>query len=275
MNTSLVSATAAPSPQPLQRTGDFAHRAHTLQQVRGFARLSRVLSDGIEALVVRVSRLPDQPVYATASFPWTELFAQHWRAVRAELEAVLRQRDALPSFQDILPAVGSITRDEGWKTYWLESIGMDCSDNKRQCPRTTALLKSVPGLRTAFFSILAPGKHIPAHRGAYNGVLRYHLGLIVPAPAERCRIRIANEIHHWREGEALIFDDTFQHEVWNDTDGWRVVLFVDFARPLRQPWHWLNARLLDLGQLAPFLREAARRQKRWARGFHSNQKPEA
>jgi beta-hydroxylase len=50
--------------------------------------------------------------------------------------------------------------------------------------------------------------------------------------------RIGNEFRHWSEGQALIFDDTFNHEVWNDTDGYRVVLFVDFARPLRQPWHW-------------------------------------
>jgi hypothetical protein len=67
-----------------------------------------------------------------------------------------------------------------------------------------------------------------------------------------------NDFYSWREGEALIFDDTFNHEVWNDTAGYRVVLFVDFARPLYQPFHWLNERLLNFGALAPFLRKPAR-----------------
>ena len=126
----------------------------------------------------------------------------------------------------------------------------------------------MPGLRTAFFSILAHGKHIPPHRGAYNGVLRLHLGLKVPHSVSACRIRIANEVHHWHEGEVLVFDDSFQHEAWNDSNESRVVLFVDFARPLRHPWHWLNERLLDVGRFAPFLRDCNARQRRWATQFH-------
>src|SRR3546814_1185258 len=123
-----------------------------------------------------------------------------------------------------------------WKTYWLLSAGMDFSETRRHFPQTTRLLKQIPGASTSFFSILAPGKKIPPHRGAYNGILRCHLGLIVPEPAEHVAIRVGKHICHWREGETLIFDDSFNHEVWNDTDDWRVVLFIDFARPLRQPW---------------------------------------
>ena len=66
----------------------------------------------------------------------------------------------------------------------------------------------------------------------------------------------------------LIFDDTFNHEVWNDTEGYRVVLFVDFARPLRSPFHWLNQALLRVGALAPFLREAGHKQKSWEKKFY-------
>jgi beta-hydroxylase len=122
-------------------------------------------------------------------------------------------------------------------------------------------------MTTAFFSILSPGKHIPPHRGAYNGVLRLHLALQVPEPRERVRIRIARQICHWEEGRCLIFDDTFNHEVWNDTEGYRVVLFVDFARPLRQPWDWMNKRLLKVSSLAPFLREANDKQREWQKKF--------
>ena len=95
-------------------------------------------------------------------------------------------------------------------------------------------------MTTAMFSILSPRKHILDHRGPYKGVLRYHLGLIVPEDAEACRIRVGEDIRHWEEGESMIFDDTFNHEVWNDTDETRVVLFVDVLRPLPSPESQIN-----------------------------------
>ena len=90
----------------------------------------------------------------------------------------------------------------------------------------------------------------------------------MPEPRDKVRIRIGKDFRHWTEGEALIFDDTYNHEVWNDTDGFRVVLFVDFARPLRQPWHWLNERFLSIGTFAPFLREAGKKQAAWQKRFY-------
>jgi ornithine lipid ester-linked acyl 2-hydroxylase len=79
---------------------------------------------------------------------------------------------------------------------------------------------------------LRPHAHIPEHHGAYKGVLRYHLGTIVTQPQEKCRVKVGDQIAHWREDEGLSFDDTFPHEVWNDTDGLRVVLLIDVVRPL-------------------------------------------
>ena len=111
------------------------------------------------------------------------------------------------------------------------------------------------------FSILSPRKHIPHHRGPWAGVLRLHLGLLVPREARQCRIRIADKVCAWEEGRCLVFDDTYNHEVWNDTDDYRVVLFIDFARPLRWPMSVLNEWLMNLSALAPILREAHGRQK--------------
>ncbi len=96
-------------------------------------------------------------------------------------------------------------------------------------------MREIPGMTTAMFSILSPRKHILPHRGPYKGVLRYHLGLIVPQDAEACRIRVGEDIRHWEAGRSMVFDDTFNHEVWNDTDETRVVLFVDVLRPLPEP----------------------------------------
>ena len=116
-------------------------------------------------------------------------------------------------------------------------------------------------------SILSPRKHILDHRGPYKGVLRYHLGLIVPEDAEACRIRVGDDFRHWEEGRSMIFDDTFNHEVWNDTDETRVVLFVDVMRPLPFPESLINWLIVKVIGLSPFVLDAKRNQEAWERGF--------
>lgn len=100
--------------------------------------------------------------------------------------------------------------------------------------------------------------------------MRYHLGLIVPEPKEKCRIRIGDHIRHWEEGKGLIFDDTYNHEVWNETDGYRVVLFVDFVRPIKFPFNLLNELLLRVAMFAPFIKEAEEKHKEWEKQFYKD-----
>ncbi len=248
---------------------DLRNRRHTLNlPTSTFGRAVLGAQNLLESAVAAASVHADEPIYDTAAFPWVAPLEAQWRTIRSELDAVMLHRERMPSFHEIIKEVSTITTDDSWKTFFLLGVGMDCSGNAARCPETTRLLRTIPGVTTAFFSILSPGKHIPAHRGAYNGVLRLHLPLLVPEPHERCRIRIGDQYHAWAEGRSLIFDDTYNHEVWNDTEGWRVVLFVDFARPLRQPWHWLNRKFIGLGPLAPFLREAGRKQKAWEASFY-------
>ena len=268
MSTTTTTATPTPTASSTAPKPDLRHRRHTLNPNRTFFdRVGIAAQTGLEWSVARVSRNGDPHIYDTKLFPWAAEVEREWRLIRAELDSVMTFRDQMPSFQDILKEVGAIQSDNNWKTFFLAGIGMDCAENRKHCPETVRLLGKIPGMTTAFFSILSPGKHIPAHRGAWNGILRFHLGLMVPEPRERVRIRIGNDFYSWREGEALIFDDTYNHEVWNDTEGYRVVLFVDFARPMYQPFHWMNERLLNFGALAPFLREAGEKQKRWQDAF--------
>ncbi len=248
---------------------DLCNRRHQINQSRGLISRGLIgLQNVLESGVAAVSRHGDPHIYDRAVFPWAAEIEADWQSVRAELDQVMQYRDQIPSFHEILKEVTTITTDDNWKTYFLEGIGMNCEQNARRCPETMKVLRKIPGMKTAFFSILSPHKHIPAHRGAYNGVLRLHLGLLVPEPREKCRIRIGNDYRSWTEGQSLIFDDTFNHEVWNDTDGYRVVLFVDFARPLRFPFHRMNEALLNIGALAPFLREAGAKQTRWEKKFY-------
>ncbi len=231
------------------------------------ARLRRALHSGLEHLVCRFAIHGDQPLFAADQFAWIPKLEEEWQKVRRELDAVMAYRDAMPNFQDILQEVSGIQKDNDWKTFFLKGVGMNCRENAQHCPATMQLLSNIPGCTTAFFSILSPGKRIPPHRGAWAGVLRLHMALIVPEPAERCRIRIADEVHTWEEGRCLVFDDTYNHQVWNDTDGYRVVLFVDFERPLRWPMASFNHWLLNLAALAPFLREANARQEASEQSF--------
>jgi beta-hydroxylase len=200
-------------------------------------------------------------------FPWVRALEAHWADIRRELDAVLDRHDELPAFQEISSHQRILTSDDGWKTFFFWGYGRRFGRNLERCPETARLLAQIPGMTTAMFSILAPGKHIPAHEGPYRGVLRYHLGVLVPVPRERCAIRVGGELRHWCEGKSLVFDDVFEHEVWNDTEGTRVVLFVDFKRPLRGPARLLNALVLGLIRFSPFVRDAEARHRAWEARF--------
>jgi ornithine lipid ester-linked acyl 2-hydroxylase len=186
----------------------------------------------------------ERKFFEPEEFPWVADVEAEWKTIRNELDTLMRHKENIPNFQDYSPLQRRITNDDRWKTFFFYRFGYVEKGNLARCPETVRILKKIPGMNTAMFSILAPGKHIPPHTGAYKGVLRYHLGLIVPQPEERCRIRVGNEVRHWSEGKSMIFDDSHNHEVWNDTDSHRVVLFVNFPRPTVFPFSVINRLLI-------------------------------
>src|SRR5207302_6771835 len=188
--------------------------------------LQRVLWQ-LEKLLSGSSLVPEQTFLDPAGFSWTRMLEENWATIRRELDEVMRHRSNLPNFQDISPDQRKLSQDDGWKTYFFFAYGFKAKGNCERCPETARILKEVPGMKTAFFSILAPGKHLPPHRGPWKGVLRLHLALLIPEPAEMCAIRVGSQTRHWEEGRVMIVDDTFEHEAWNRTDGVRVILFVD------------------------------------------------
>jgi ornithine lipid ester-linked acyl 2-hydroxylase len=98
-------------------------------------------------------------------------------------------------------------------------------------------------------------------------LIRYHLALKVPEPREACRIRLADQIAYWEEGKSLIFDDTHFHEVWNDTDDYRVVLFLDVERPLRFPLSLINWLANSAIALSPIVQVAKGNHESWEKQF--------
>ena len=226
-----------------------------------------------ERLNSKYSKLGEQQIYENTSFPWSQELEGEWHLIRGELERVLLRQHDLPNMQDIAPDAASITKDAGWKVFILVAYGVKSEPNIRICPETWRLVKKIPGLKTAMFSILEPGKHLPPHRGPYNGVLRLHLGLIVPEAKQNLGMRVGAQVCHWQEGRVLIFDDAYEHEVWNDTGYVRVVLFVDFVKPLKFPANLLNLALLNLAVFTPYIREAHENLRNWEKGFHQTAMP--
>ena len=213
--------------------------------------LTRRLSD----FLGRQSLVGDTPIIATSHFPNLKSFTDNWEAIRAEVQEILKHRDAIPAFHDVSPDQHKISKGTNWRTFILFGFGEKLEKNCSQAPFTTKLLSEVPNLQTAWFSILSPGYHIRAHRGVSKGILRAHLGLIIPKEAEKCRIRVGDAIKVWRPGEIFVFDDTYEHEVWNDTDEERVILLFDFDRPMRFWGRTVSNTFLRLMKLTAFYQE--------------------
>jgi ornithine lipid ester-linked acyl 2-hydroxylase len=234
-----------------------------------FARIFMIVVEFSERLNLRYAKFGNPFVYDNALFPWVADIERNWELVRSELDRVLVRRSELPNVQDITLDARSITQDPGWKIFLLTAYGIKSEPNIALCPETWRLVQQIPGLRTAMFSIFQPGKRLPPHRGPYNGVLRLHLGLLVPEHDDNLGIRIGTDSRSWSEGSVLIFDDAYEHEAWNETGEPRVVLFVDFEKPLRFPVNIVNRMLLGLAFLTPYLRAGNDNLRRWEREFHS------
>lgn len=241
-------------------SGVSAKRKHRLSVAVGLWIIKR-----IERILVRYSKVGDRPFFDAEQFDWVGPLEADWCKIRVELERVLEKPEELPNFQDISRDQVNITQDDRWKTYFLYGYGYRIDSHCKMCPETTRLVKAIPGMFTAFFSVLSPGKHIPMHRGPYKGLLRCHLALMVPELKEECWIEVGGERAHWQEGHCLVFDDTFQHRVENNTEGVRVVLFLDVLRPLRFPGPVLNRFILSVMRWSPFIRDAVRNQHAWER----------
>lgn len=228
-----------------------------------------ILSEGekllrrLEKLFAQNSLIGDTTFFDVQNFSWATNLEAHWLTIRKELDSVLQKVEELPNFQDISIDQVSITQDARWKTYFFYAYGIKAYKNCEKCPETTRLVEQIPGMKTAFFSILLPRKHIPEHCGPHKGLIRYHLGLKVPQSESDCGIRVGNDIRNWQEGKSLIFDDTFPHEAWNKTNEIRVILFVDFVRPMRFPASVLNRSIFQLIASSPYIQGAKDNFDQW------------
>jgi len=221
----------------------------------------------LEKLIAKTSEVPTTPFFQPDLFDWAQRLEDNHAVIREELDGILEHLDQIPNFQQISSDQKALTQDDKWKTYFLYGFGFKAEQNCARCPETTRLIEDIPGMKTAFFSILAPGKHIPEHRGLYKGFIRYHLGVKIPQPNTQCGIMVDGITRHWEEGGSMFFDDTYKHEAWNNSDEIRVVLFMDILRPLKFPGNVLNDTLLSLIKRSSFIQNAKENQEAWEKKY--------
>lgn len=186
-------------------------------------------------------RLPPIPFFDREHFPWLADLEAVTETINAELSVVLRE-DASEFVPYIQYPPGApvnqwveLNHSPSWSTFFLWRDGVRQAKNCARCPNTASLLERLPLAHqcsfgpTAMFSVLAPRTHIPPHTGSSNARLIVHLPLILPP---ECAFRVGNETRPWRTGEAWVFDDTIEHEAWNNSDQTRVVLIFDVWNPL-------------------------------------------
>lgn len=187
--------------------------------------------------------LPAIQFYERQLFPWLAELEAATEEIRGELLALLgSQAEAFrPYVQN--PASAPVNQwvelnhSRRWSAFFLWEDGQRNDAHCAQCPRTAALMETmplaqVPGYAPAvFLSVLEPGTRIPPHTGVTNTRLIVHLPLVIPE-ANKCFFRVGNETREFQEGHAWVFDDTIEHEAWNDSDLPRAILIFDIWNPL-------------------------------------------
>lgn len=191
----------------------------------------------------------------------------NYSVIREELERLLARGMPIPRYHDIDPGQAEIAAvvdpDRRWNVFMLYLLGHKLQSNRALCPKTSEALDQIPDLIQAFFSILDPGKSVPLHRGPYLGYLRYHLALHVPAENPP-KLVVNGEDYVWKFGEAVIFDDTWPHEVVNTSDDIRSVLIVDVLRPMPLVPSLVNKLLAQCLARLTYGRAVARRIREYA-----------
>ncbi|MDN0077399.1 lipid A hydroxylase LpxO [Crenobacter sp. SG2303] len=188
----------------------------------------------LNVLMYLFSKVPSQPYLETKDFPELQVLQDHWEEIREEAQQLYQmgQIKASDQYNDV--GFNSFFRT-GWKRFYLKWYEDSHPSAAQLCPKTTELLRGIGTVKAAMFAELPPGSRLVQHRDPYAGSLRYHLGLVTPNDPG-CYISVDGQPYHWRDGEAVMFDETYLHYAQNTTQENRIILFCDVERPLTARW---------------------------------------
>jgi beta-hydroxylase len=187
---------------------------------------------GILALIDRYisGRTFERHLHPKERFPWSAEVEALYPAIREEVERMIAHKTHLPKVHEILPMTHLRFEERDWRQVTFLSYGHWIEDHCALYPNVARAFRLVPNLQLGTLSVLKPGETIPMHAHIYKGFLIFHLGVIIPETGD-CAIRIAGETARWENGKVLVIDPTYPHEVWNNTDVWRVIVLGEFSRP--------------------------------------------
>jgi aspartyl/asparaginyl beta-hydroxylase (cupin superfamily) len=217
----------------------------------------------LDRFLVRYSKVGNSPVLDNSCFPWTQDIESNWEKIRDEALAVMKEPDTIPPLREISPDHAGIARDNGWKSFFIWGYGYKHPENALSCPETTRIVERIPGLVSAFYSIHVPGLHIPVHRGVTKGIVNCHLALKIPQEREKCWMMLDGTDYPWTDGKALMFDDTYEHAVWNNSNENRIILLIQVLRPMRFPGSLVARFFYFLIQLSPFVQDGRKNIATW------------
>jgi beta-hydroxylase len=193
----------------------------------------------VNSLLYLFSAVPNKPRVPVERFPELKLLTDNWQTFREEGMALYRAGHVKASKEYDDLGFNSFFR-RGWKRFYLSWYGQPHPSAVQFCPRSVEILRRAPTVKAAMFALLPDGGKLMAHRDPYAGSLRFHLGLVTPN-SEKCRIYIDGEPYSWRDGEAIVFDETYIHSAINESGMDRLILFADVERPMAfAPARWLN-----------------------------------
>jgi len=165
-------------------------------------------------------------------FPESHHLERNWHVITEELKNVISASSNIPKLHNVDKVHFRVSFDNGpaWRTIILKAYDGWFTDNCQKFPQTFELLKNISSVETVMINILEPHLIIPPHTGKFSGVIRYQLGLSIPKDGQ-CYLVVNGERYYWKDGEGVLFDDTFFHSVENDTDEYRSVLLLDIKKP--------------------------------------------
>jgi len=193
------------------------------------------------------SGVPGTPYLSSSRFSELRTLEDHWETIREEAVGLLALQKIRAAEKNDDAGFNSFFKS-GWKRFYLKWYEASHPSAERFCPRTVELLRGLPSVKAAMFAELPPGAMLNKHRDPFAGSLRYHLGLVTPNN-DGCFIEVDGQRYSWRDGESVVFDETFIHWARNETESNRIILFCDIERPMRYRWaqavnRWLGRTLM-------------------------------
>ena len=214
--------------------------------------------------------LGDKKFFDPYVMPVAKELEENFPAIQVEIKDILKRYEDFAPFQSISPDQTYISNDDKWRMFFFKAANVNFKRNQAFAPKTFEILNKHKYVISAYISVLGPRKMLMPHEGPWSGILRMHLGVVIP-DSTKCTLVNGGEKYHWEEGKVVLFDDTYEHIAVNETDQIRAILFLDVMRPLPQPWKFINWAILRLSVLFPYVWVPYFRHKRWEKQFYGEE----